>query len=214
MITNYDFDSKFAGAIYHKDEELPRQMDLSLNEPVIIRVSHFNDNAVKSFMHDMDRAHLSGQSVIPIVCDSYGGQPYSLLAMIDIIEKATVPVATIVEGKAMSCGSILAACGDKGHRYIGPNATIMIHDVSSGSIGKVSEIKASAQEAERLNKIVFSILDNRSGKNKDYFWNKLQDMGRADWFLNAKTAKKHNIVDHIGIPTFNVKVKIKYKLSL
>ena len=32
-----------------------------------------------------------------------------------------------------------------------PDATVMIHDVSSMEIGKVEEIKASADETERLN---------------------------------------------------------------
>jgi len=213
MITKYKFDRKISNVIHDKDSS-PCNIGLNITEPVIIRISKFTEDSVKNFTNDMDRAYTTNQKIIPIICDSYGGQVYSLMAMIDIINKARIPVATIIEGKAMSCGAILAACGTKGHRYMGENATIMIHDVSSGSIGKVSEIQASAKEAERLNKLVFRILDERCGKKENYIWDKLQDTGRADWFLTSKMAKKHGLIDHIGIPDMNVQVKVKYSLSL
>ena len=40
-------------------------------------------------------------------------------------------------------------------RFMDPNATVMIHDVSSMEKGKVEEIKASAEETDRLNKVVY-----------------------------------------------------------
>lgn len=212
MIIQYNFDSNFSSVLH--DEGPPKQVQLTLNEPVIIRVTNFNESASKNFINDMARAHTTGQKIIPVICDSYGGQAYSLLAMIDVLEKSKIPVATIIEGKAMSAGVFFAVCGTKGYRYVAPNATIMIHDISSGSIGKVSEIQSNAKETERLNKKVFNILDQKTGKEKDFFWNKLQDQGRADWYFNAKTAKKYRLVDHIGIPDFNIKVNISQRLTL
>ena len=75
--------------------------------PVIIRVNKFDEKSAQEFSEKMSDAHNTGQPVIPIVIDSYGGQVYSLMAMISEIEHAELPVATIVEGKAMSCGAIL-----------------------------------------------------------------------------------------------------------
>ena len=59
------------------------------------------------------------------------GEVYSLMAMISVIKHAEIPVATIVEGKAMSCGAILFSFGEEGKRFMCPHATLMIHDVSS-----------------------------------------------------------------------------------
>ena len=84
----------------------------------------------------MALAHSTGQKVIPVVIDSYGGQVYSLMSMIAAIESAELPVATIVEGKAMSCGAVLLSFGEQGMRFADPHATVMIHDVSSGGYGK------------------------------------------------------------------------------
>ena len=53
--------------------------------PVIIRVNKFDEASAKSFSVLMRKAHNSGQTVIPIIIDSYGGQVYSLMSMISDI---------------------------------------------------------------------------------------------------------------------------------
>ena len=98
------------------------------------------------------------QMVLPVVIDSYGGQVYSLMSMISDIQHSRIPVATIVQGKAMSCGAILFSFGTEGRRYMDPDATVMIHDVSSMGWGKVEEIKADAKEVERLNQKVYKMM--------------------------------------------------------
>ena len=122
--------------------------------PTIIRVNKFDESAAKAFSAAMTRAQNTGQPVVPVIIDSYGGQVYSLMSMISDIEHSKVPVATIVQGKAMSCGAILFSFGAEGYRYMDPHATLMIHDVSSMKFGKVEEVKAGAEETERLNKRV------------------------------------------------------------
>ena len=117
----------------------------------------------------MAAAHNTGQKIVPVVIDSYGGEVYSLMAMIAAIEDAELPVATIVEGKAMSCGAILFSFGEEGLRFMDRNATLMIHDVSSMEWGKVEELKASAKEADRLNDKVYTMMARNCGKKDDYF---------------------------------------------
>ena len=95
--------------------------------PVTVRVQEFNKDNVEKFSEQMSKAHETGQEIIPIICDSYGGQVYNLLAMVDEIRSASLPVATIVEGKAMSAGGILFSMGTEGHRYMAPHSTLMIH---------------------------------------------------------------------------------------
>ena len=89
-----------------KVSPLIKEFELRKN-PIIIRVNKFNDESAKKFSSEMALAHNTGQSIIPIVIDSYGGEVYSLMAMISAIKDAEMPVATIVEGKAMSCGAVL-----------------------------------------------------------------------------------------------------------
>ncbi len=86
------------------------------SSPVVIRVNKFDEKSAKDFAEKIASAHNTGQSVIPVIIDSYGGQVYSLMSMIASIKNSELPVATIVEGKAMSCGVILFSCGTEGYR--------------------------------------------------------------------------------------------------
>ena len=96
----------------HKVTISPLIKTLELRKsPVIVRVNKFDEESAKDFALDLAQAHNTGQNVIPVVIDSYGGQVYSLMSMISAIKNAELPVATIVEGKAMSCGAILSSFG-------------------------------------------------------------------------------------------------------
>jgi len=175
---------------------------------VIVRVNEFNNKAAKEFAAQISAAHNTGQSVIPVIIDSYGGQVYSLMAMISSIRHAELPVATIIEGKAMSCGAILFSFGDEGMRFMDPDATLMIHDVSTSVWGKVEEIKADAAEAERLNQTVYKMMARNCGKRDDYFLDLIHERSHADWFLDAAETKSHNLANQIRVPKFNITVNV------
>tara|TARA_B100000131_G_scaffold308907_1_gene338777 strand:+ start:327 stop:932 length:606 start_codon:yes stop_codon:yes gene_type:complete len=178
--------------------------------PIIIRVNKFDESSAKSFSALMTKAQNTGQPVVPVIIDSYGGQVYSLMSMISDIKHSNVPVATIVQGKAMSCGAILFSFGADGHRYMDPDATLMIHDVSSMNWGKVEEVKASADETERLNKKVYQMMAKNCGQRKNYFLDIIHEKGHADWFLELPEAKKHNLVNHGHIPELKIDTSVSF----
>ena len=184
----------------------PLIKDVELRKsPMILRVNKFTEDSAKKFHHEMALAHSTGQKVIPIVIDSYGGQVYSLMSMIAAIEAADLPVATIVEGKAMSCGAVLLSFGEQGMRFADPNATVMIHDVSSGGYGKIEELKADVKEAERLDEKIFTMMARNCGKKDDFFKKKVFNKKHADWFMEAK---RHGLVNHLRVPKLNIKVDV------
>jgi len=183
------------------------------NNPVIIRVNKFDEASAKEFANKVAQAHNTGQKVIPVIIDSYGGQVYSLMSMIASIKNSELPIATIVEGKAMSCGVILFSCGTKGHRYITEDATLMVHDVSSVAWGKNSEIQASAEETQRLNDRIYEILAENSNKTEKWFEKKLNKKGRADLFLDCDEAKDLGLADHIGMPKLKINVNLNIDLE-
>ena len=177
--------------------------------PIIVRVNSFDEESAEKFTKLVGEAHNTGQPVIPIVIDSYGGQVYALMAMIAAIKNAELPIATIVQGKAMSCGAVLTTFGEEGRRFADPNATVMIHDVSSMEWGKVEELKASAKEADRLNEKIYTMMAQNCGKADNYFLKIADKKKHADWFLDAEEAKKHNIVNHLRIPKMEISVDVK-----
>jgi ATP-dependent Clp endopeptidase proteolytic subunit ClpP len=178
--------------------------------PVIIRVRKFDEVGARDFSSAMRKAQNTGQPIVPVIIDSYGGQVYSLMSMISDINHSKIPVATIVQGKAMSCGAILFSFGDEGKRYMDPDATLMIHDVSSMGWGKVEEIKADAEEVDRLNRKVYQMMAQNCGQHKDYFLDIVHDKGHADWFLEADEATKHNLANNLFIPELKIKVSVDF----
>ena len=185
----------------------------TIKNPVVVSVSgKISEGTASSFRNSMDAAQRTGQDIIPIVISSYGGSVYALLEMIDVInvaKKRGFKIATIVTGKAMSAAAVLFTFGDEGYRFIGPSATVMIHDVATMTGGKIGEIKASAEEGDRLNIILFETMSTNIGKNKGYLYDIVHSKGHADWFLNAKDAVNHNIANKISVPDINVDVDIK-----
>jgi ATP-dependent Clp endopeptidase proteolytic subunit ClpP len=183
------------------------------HEPVVIRVNKFDEEAAKKFEHAMSVAQSTGQPLIPVVIDSYGGAVYSLMSMIANIKSSKIPVATIVEGKAMSCGALLFSFGSPGYRYMDKHATIMIHDVSSGAHGKIEEIKADAKEGDRLNQLLYRQMAANCGKEPEFFLKQIHDRSHADWYLDAEEAQGIGLANHLRVPELKVKVDVVYSFE-
>jgi ATP-dependent Clp protease, protease subunit len=181
--------------------------------PVIITVNEFNEESASKFQNEMCLAQNSGQKVIPVEIDSYGGQVYSLMSMISAIKSSRIPVATIVQGKAMSCGAILASFGAEGLRFMDKDATLMIHDVSSMAFGKIEELKSDVREAERLNEKVYKMMARNCGKPDDYFIKLIHDKGHADWFLGVEEAMEHKLINHARVPELIINVDVNITLE-
>ena len=194
--------------IYNVDPKIKiKKIDDLIDLPQSITVNKFNDESAKLFREQFYKAVNTGQKVIPIIIDSYGGEVYSVLSMAETLRSVSdVKIATIATGKSMSCGAILFSFGHEDLRFIAPYATLMIHDVSSGAWGKIEELKVSVRETERLNDFVYRLMAKNVGKEEDYFLKLVAENKQADVYLNAETAKQHNLANHIRIPSFKVKV--------
>lgn len=183
----------------------------SIERPVVIRISEIiNEKATKKFEEDLDKAQKTEQTVIPIVIDSYGGQLFSIFSIYSMMRQCKRPVATIVEGKALSGGATLLGLGTIGYRFAAPYSTIMIHEMATGIIGKITDIKNDAKECDRLNKQWLFLLSRHCGHKSNYFLEQLNSVKNTDWYLTPQMAKKHNLIDHIGIPEIGIKIGIKY----
>ena len=182
-------------------------------QPVVIRVNKFDEESAKKFSDAMSEAQNTGQPIVPVVIDSYGGQVYSLLSMVANIKASKIPVATIVQGKAMSCGALLFSFGAFGHRYMDKHATIMIHDVSTGAHGKVEEIKADAKESDRLNQWLYREMATNCGKEEEYFLKMIHERSHADWYLDAAEAQSHGLANHLRVPDLKLKIDVEYSFG-
>jgi ATP-dependent Clp endopeptidase proteolytic subunit ClpP len=176
----------------------------TMDDLPFVYVTDFNDAAVKDFYINVKKLENDpGVIIIPIMINSYGGSVYSLLAMLDILSCTTKPICTVAMGKAMSCGSVLLAAGTPGYRYMGKNAHVMIHEVSSFAMGKTTEVKEDIKNTERLNDILLTKLGELcKKKDKKFFHKEIKKRTNLDWFMEGKECKKLGLVDVVGMPYF------------
>jgi len=187
------------------------KMEEVLKEPKIIRVNKFNEESLEEFEEDLNDAQNTGQPVVPIILDSFGGGAYSLLGFIAAIEQVEKPVATILTSKAMSCGAILFSFGTDGYRFMHPDATLMIHDAAAGVFGKIKDIKNDTKHLSKMNKKVYRKMSKHLGHPSNYILDLIKEHSHVDWFLSAKQAKKRNIANHLRIPHFEVEINLSVK---
>ena len=125
--------------------------------------------------------------------NSPGGSVYDGLAIYDVMQFVSCPVATTCFGIAASMGAVLLAGGEKGKRRILPNSRVMIHQVSSGFRGTTADINVQAKETNFLMDKLMEILSDHTGKTTDQV---RIDCDR-DYWMSAEEALEYGIIDEI-----------------
>lgn len=184
-------------------------MDGKVSDEVL--VNRFSEEAASKFRKQVQEiSHLDPNHPITIYIDSYGGEVYSLLSMIETIRQVPNPIITVCMGKAMSCGAVLLAMGD--HRFCGKDSQIMIHEVSAGAFGSIDDIKTEVKECDRLNRRMMTMIAEKCGKTYDELKSVIIANGGRELYLDAKEAKAFGLVEQIGMPL--IKPIIMYSIDV
>ena len=130
---------------------------------------------------------------ISLYINSPGGSVTAGMAIYDTMRFIKPDVATIVMGQAASMGSLLAASGAAGKRYILPNARHMIHQPLGGASGQATDVEIQARELLRWKKVLTEIYVTHTGKLYDEL---AYDMER-DNFMTAKDSVKYGLADKV-----------------
>lgn len=125
--------------------------------------------------------------------NSPGGSAYDALAIYDTMQYITNDVQTVGIGMQASAAAFLLSSGTKGKRFLLPNATVMIHQPSSGTRGKVTDQEIDLKETIRVKHLLEEIMSKNTGQKREKVH---EDMERDRW-MTAEEAKKYGIVDGI-----------------
>jgi ATP-dependent Clp protease protease subunit len=125
--------------------------------------------------------------------NSPGGSVYDALAIYDTMKYVTNDIQTVGIGVQASAAAFLLSSGTKGKRYVLPNATVMIHQPSSGTRGKVTDQEIELRESLRVKKLLEEIMAKNTGQKAARIH---EDMERDKW-LDAKEAKTYGLVDAV-----------------
>jgi len=125
--------------------------------------------------------------------NSPGGSVYDALAIYDTIQFVTNDVQTVGIGVQASAAAFLLSSGTKGKRFLLPHSSVMIHQPSSGTQGKVTDQEIDLRESLRIKRLLEEIMAKNTGQKAEQIH---EDMERDKW-LTADEAKKYGIVDEI-----------------
>lgn len=130
---------------------------------------------------------------IYLYINSPGGSVYDALAIYDTMQYVTSDIQTVGIGVQASAAAFLLSSGTKGKRFLLPNATVMIHQPSSGTRGKVTDMEIDLKESLRIKHRLNEIMAKNTGQKVE----KIQlDMERDKW-MTSDEAKKYGIVDKV-----------------
>lgn len=132
---------------------------------------------------------------ISMYINSPGGSVYDGLGVYDVMNYIKCPVATYVTGMAASMGSFIAQAGEPGMRYLMPRAITMIHQPSSGTRGKVSDMEIDLIESLRIKKEMTELYVQHNSKGTTY--EKFAELMDRDKWLTAPQALDLGLADHI-----------------
>src|SRR3990167_149649 len=125
--------------------------------------------------------------------NSPGGSVYDALAVYDTMQYVKSDVQTVGIGVQASAAAFLLSSGAKGKRYILPHATVMIHQPSSGTRGKVTDQEIDLKEALRVKRLLEQIM----AKNTSQKLEKIHVDMERDFWMTADEAKKYGFVDEV-----------------
>lgn len=139
----------------------------------------------------------SDPAEIELVFFSPGGSVMAGMALYDFIiamRNDGWKFTTVARGYAASMGSILLQAGDV--RVCGPESYILIHEISSGSIGKIGELEDEVEFLKLVQDRVYDIFVKRSGGKLTK--SRLKGMvRRKDFWIDSKRALELGVVDAV-----------------
>lgn len=163
-----------------------------VGDSICFKIGYFLDRIVR-----LDKKN-GTKNPVTLIISSFGGSVYEILSIISRMEKMQEDgyvIKTVVDAKAMSCGSLLSQAGSKGFRSANRYATFLYHQVSSGTHGTLADMENDIEETKRL----WGILKDITIKNTnitDEWMENIRYVNR-DFYLSAEEALKLGVIDYI-----------------
>ncbi|MBI5022599.1 MAG: ATP-dependent Clp endopeptidase proteolytic subunit ClpP [Candidatus Magasanikbacteria bacterium] len=130
---------------------------------------------------------------IKLYVNSPGGSVSAGLAIYDTMQYIKQDVSTICIGLAASMGAVLLAVGQKGKRFILPNAEVMLHQVMGGAEGQAIDVKIRAEHILKVKDRINQILADHTNQSLA----KIEKDTDRDYFMSPEEALKYGLVDKI-----------------
>lgn len=145
--------------------------------------------------------HNNHQEYIYLHINSFGGSVFSAFSVIDTIKNMKVPVVSIIEGAAASAATLISVMCD--YRIIYKTSYMLIHQLSSGSWGKMNELEEEMENLKELMNSIKTIYKEKTNIPRG----EISEILKHDLWWNADICLAKGLVDEIKT------TEKKYKFS-
>ena len=165
-----------------------------LNERIIFLGEDVNEHIANSVVAQLlHLAYVDPQADISLYINSPGGSVYDGMAIYDTMNFIKPDVATYGIGLQASMGAFLLSSGAKGKRFCLPHAKVMIHQPSSGTHGKVTDMEIDMKETLEVKEMLAKIMAKNTGQKLARV---KSDMER-DYWMTPDEAVKYGLIDKV-----------------
>ena len=151
---------------------------------------HTANSVVAQLLH---LAYVDPQADISLYINSPGGSVYDGMAIYDTMNFIKPDVATYGIGLQASMGAFLLSSGAKGKRFCLPHAKVMIHQPSSGTHGKVTDMEIDMKETLEVKEMLAKIMAKNTGQKLA----KVKSDMERDYWMTPNEAVKYGLVDKV-----------------
>lgn len=183
--------------VIEKTQDGERAFDIYsrlLNERIIFLGEEVNEHTANIVVAQLlHLAYDDPKKDIRLYINSPGGSVYDGMAIYDTMQYITPDVQTIGIGLQASMGAFLLSSGAKGKRFALPHSKAMIHQPSSGTQGKVTDMEIDLKEGLAVKEMLATLLAKNTGQKLSKI---KQDMER-DYWMSPTEAKAYGLIDDI-----------------
>ena len=134
---------------------------------------------------------------ITFYISTYGGsadEMFGIYDMMNVVKRKCI-INTIGMGKVMSAGTLLLAAGTKGHRKIGKNCRVMLHQVNAATVGPLFNMTTELRAIQNLQDQYIETMASCTSLSKRQLKSLLNE--RVNVYLTAEEAIEYGIADKI-----------------
>lgn len=165
-----------------------------LNERIIFLGEDVNEHTANSVVAQLlHLAYVDPQADISLYINSPGGSVYDGMAIYDTMNFIKPDVATYGIGLQASMGAFLLSSGAKGKRFCLPHAKVMIHQPSSGTHGKVTDMEIDMKETLEVKEMLAKIMAKNTGQKLA----KVKSDMERDYWMTPDEAVKYGLIDRV-----------------
>lgn len=154
----------------------------------------FNQMTVEMVVRAIHKMSSANKKPIKIHMQSYGGDAYALLYLVDVILSTPCQFKFYGGGAIMSAATwVMAVCDE---RYLYPSTRVLIHNGSVGHFGNKTDAEIKLHEENYLQDYLEKLYEKNS-RMPASFW---REVCKRDLYISAEEAIKLGLADAIIEP--------------